>query len=448
MVNRSMILLATGLLLGGCSGPPGTRAERRDADAAGEAYRTGRSDRELPTLAEPLRVDDLLRHAFLANASLEADYHRWRQALERIPQASSWEQPQLGFKYLTSSGVMRTWDRTTLELSQTIPTAGKRGLKADAALSEALTARRRFEQSKFEIQRKVLSAAAEYRVLGQALAAGEENLRLLDALVSTMAQRQRSGKVAQRDVLAVEGMRDTAQNDLKALQAQRPAKAAMLNALLGREAVLPLPWPQEEPPEPVPADDEAILRLAAERNPELAALAAEVRGRKDALGYARRAWVPDLKLGYEVMGDLEASVTGMLMLPLRTGVIRAAIREAHSGLDEAEAMRLASQDDLRSRVVIALAMARDADRQARYFGGVALPRAEGILSSLRSAYRAGSVDYAEVNEGERTLPMIRLARDQSLAAREKALADLEAILAVDRGAWAAAQPKPEEKTHE
>lgn len=448
MVKRPLILLVAGFSMGGCAGPSGTKAERRDADAAGAIYQAPLSERELPALRETPTTDDLLRHAFLANPSLEAEYHRWRQSLERIVPASSWEQPELGFKYLTSSGMMRAWDRTTLEAFQAIPLAGKRGLQADAALAEALASRRRFEQVKFELQRQVLSAAADYRYLGRGIEAAEAEVRLLDALVSTTAGRQRSGTAPGRDALAVRNLREEAENGLRMLQARRGAQAAALNGLLGRDPTLPLSWPAEDPLASIPADDGTLFRLAAERNPELMALAAEIRGRKDALAYAKRLWVPDLKLGYEAMGDLEASLTGMLTLPLRTGRIRAAVRESRSGLDEARAKSVAGELDLRARLVAALAMARDADRQSGLYRETILPRLERIVASLHSGYRDGIVGYADLNEGERALLEVRLARFRALADREQALAELESILAMDRVTWAQTQPKPEEASHE
>lgn len=430
------LLAALGLLLAGCGEPRGFEEEGKVADQAKAAYASPRPERDLPELAEPVAVDDLLRHAFLANASLEADYHLWRQALERVAPASSWEQPQLGFKYLTSSGMMRAWDRTTLEVSQAIPLAGKRGLRADAALAEAVAARRRFENAKFMLQARVLSAAADYGYLGEAVAAQSENLRLLSYVAELAAARLKVGLGRQEDLLKAQVEVETAENALKMLQAQRPAQGAALNALLGREASLPLPFPAAETGEPVLIPDPDLIHLAAERNPELAAMAEEVRGRKDALAYARRAWVPDLTLGYEVMGDLSASVTGMLMLPLRAGRIRAAVREARAAMAEAEARRLGVGDDLKARIVIALAMLRDADRQTALYTEAILPKAEQALAASIAGYgAAGGGDFLDVLDIQRTLLEIRLARAWAVAGRAKAMADLEAALGMDHGTW-------------
>lgn len=440
------VVLLIGMAWGGCVDPKGTEAERRAADAAGAGYARPRAERERPDLsAGPLSADDLLRHAFLANPSLEAAYHRWRQALARVTQAAAWGDPEFSFAYLTSSGRMRTWDRTTLGATQTVPTAGKRSLRARAALAEAVAARHAFEQRKFDIQREVLSAAADYAFLGEALDIHRENARFLRYLAALAAARQKVGLGRQQDLLRAQVALESGENDLAELETRHPQEAARLNALLGRDAALPLPFPQWRGPSDIPASDAEILALAAERNPALAALAAEARARQDALAYARRLWVPDFTLGAEVMGDVESKLMAMFMLPVQWPRLRAMVREAEGALAEAEARLLAAGDDVRVRTVIALSAARDARRQTRLYEKTILPKAEQALVAAIAGYGAGGAaagSFLDVIDSQRMVLMLRLAAARARAAQEKALADLEAILAVDRAAWG---PKTEKE---
>ena len=85
-----------------------------------------------------------------------------------------------------------------------------------------------------------------------------------------------------------------------------------------------------------------LLGYAAERNPELAALAAEAKGRASAVELARLAYVPDLELSFELQGSMERMLMGAITLPLQVPRIRA-------GIDEAKAMRRAAQAALRAR---------------------------------------------------------------------------------------------------
>lgn len=435
MFHRSAFLgILTLIPLPGCGGNPAYLEGKREAQEAGAAYEAPRPERALPPLAEPLRTDDLLRHAFLANAALEADWRHWMEALERIPQAAAWDDPRLRFEYLTSSGRMRAWDRTTLELSQDIPLGGKRALKEDAAVAAALKARRHFESMKFEIQRKVLSEAADYALLGKELEIRLEELELLKTLAGLSATRHATGKDRQESLLKAHLALEEAESALKTLESERAARSGALAALLGREDAALLPFPEPEAPEPLPASDEALIRMAAERSPELSGMAAEVRGREDALAYARRAWVPDLMLGYEVMGDIQASLTGAFTLPLRGRRIRAGVAEAREALRAAEAHWTAARDDLRARLVSALSAARDAERQSLLYRERLLPLAEQALQVVIAAGSTGQ-GLADIVESQRMLLALRLGLARTEAARAKATAELEAILAMDRGTW-------------
>ncbi len=438
-------LLALALLaLAGCREPSGYREDARDAAAAGEAYALPRAERELPAIPDSPTPDDLLQYAFEANATLEADYHHWREALARVSLASAWDAPRLSFGYLTSSGEMRSWDRTTLEVSQGIPLAGRRAVRARQAMAELAAARHHFEGMKFAIQGRVLSGAAEYAYLGRAIDLAREDLRLAEESASLTATRLSTGRGTQADLSGARLMTEEVRNELRMLAARAEAAGADLNALLGRDASLPLPFPSEDPLDEILAGDAEIFRLAAARNHELLGMAAQAQAQRDALAYARRAWVPDLMLGYEVMGDIEARVTGLLTLPLRVGAIRAAVREASAALDAAEAHRQAAYDDMRARTVSALAMARDADRQARLFRDVLAPEAERIAQLRTAAYAsAGAMsDYRDVIEARRALLALRLGEARAVAARASAMAELEEVVATDRSRWAG--PLPEE----
>ena len=159
-----------------------------------------------------------------------------------------------------------------------------------------------------------------------------------------------------------------------------PSQRAALNALLGRDPSAPLGAPSSPPaPRPLPGDDAQLLSLVAARNPELDALAAEIRGRSEGVALARLQYVPDLSLGAGTdLAGLAQTLSGALTLPLlRHEAIEAAIRQAEANQHAAESMRRQSQADLRSQVVQDLIAVRDADRQVALLQSALLPCAAG-----------------------------------------------------------------------
>jgi cobalt-zinc-cadmium efflux system outer membrane protein len=78
----------------------------------------------------------------------------------------------------------------------------------------------------------------------------------------------------------------------------------------------------------------------------------------------------------------------------------------------------------------------DAERQIALFRASILPRADMALASTRAGYASGAVSLRDLLESSRMLLDAREMLAQLLAEREKMLADLEALAAVDAEARA------------
>ena len=112
---RLLLAAAAALGLAGCAiHPKGEKEEREKIEAAGAGYVRRAPPPPLPEKPGP---DDYLRHAFLANADLEARYWEWKAAIEQVPRDASPPNAAVSFDYLFSGGGMKAWDRTTLGIS-------------------------------------------------------------------------------------------------------------------------------------------------------------------------------------------------------------------------------------------------------------------------------------------------------------------------------------------
>lgn len=435
----NLLRTAGGLLLiiglAGCAAP-GEEAERDAAERAGEPYARPRDQRALSPLGSAPSLEDTLQLAFLSNPGLERAYFEWTMALERVPQAGSLDNPRLNFEYLFSKEKLSRWDRTTLGASQMIPFPGKLDASRRGALEAAIAARRRFEDAKFALQADVVEAYAELASTDRFIAVGRRNVGLLREFVDITRARVGAGRALQAELSKAELEAAEAENDLASLEARRAPDLARLNRLLSRDPAAPLSPRLEEGDPPIPGDDAEIFRLAAERNPELAAMAAEVRGQERALDLARKAWFPDLDLSFEVRGSLERMLGAMITLPLRVGAIRAGIREAEAGVRAAQAALRERSDDVRARLVLQLYLARDANRQTRLIRGTFLPKAQQIVDATREAYGTGGASFLELLDAQRALLVLELEAVRMDAMRRQATARLEALCALDFGTLA------------
>jgi outer membrane protein TolC len=251
------------------------------------------------------------------------------------------------------------------------------------------------------------------------LAAGEAGARL-------------AGGSAQDELLRAQSGLDLAHSELANLHAQMPVLVARMNAFLGRAPDAPVPLPVALPHTPsLAAPDAEILARAAERSPELAALASEIAGREDALDLARQAEIPDFGLSFSLTGSAMRSLGGMLTLPLRREAIQGGIDEADALLEAARAARTQYSRDLAASVVLDLVVLRSTERQAALFRDVLVPRAELLARSAESALAAGRGDMTDVLEARRALIDARRTLAELAAEHEKACAAIESASDLD-----------------
>lgn len=441
---RRIAFSLAGLLLAGCAlRPRGEAEERTRAAEAGKAWIAPTEPPPLP--AEP-GPEDYLRQAFLANADLQARYWEWRSEIERVPQASSFPAAALSFSEMFGGGGMTRWDRTTLGISNdpmsNIPFPTKPSAAGRAALEGARAAGLRFEAEKFRIQREVLSTYYDLALHGELIRIEGEGVSLLQQIAAQAAERVKAGSGMQTELLKAQTELDLAENALKNHHANFSGHAARLNALLGRPTDAPVPLPKALPaPRPLPAADGDLLRLGAERSPELAARVREIGAREEALALAKQAWLPDFGLSASLTGSVSRTIGGMAILPTRIPAIRAGIEQARADLKAAEAARSQYGRDLAASFVLNLYVLHNDERQIELFGRSILPRARQAVDLALAAYTTGRGSFLDLADAERTLLDSRLMLARLKMEREKALAAIESWTAVDVETMGAGAPR-------
>jgi cobalt-zinc-cadmium efflux system outer membrane protein len=431
-------LLSLLLAIGGCTvHPPGELEERNAAMRAEKPFQKPFENREITALANNPTPDELVQYALLSNAELEQRFWEWRAAIEQVPQDGT-QTTTLNVSLGTAITNGRAgWGSSTVALSNDpmtdIKWPGKLDAAAKQSLENAKAAGERFQKAKYEIREKVLIAYYDYALNAELIRLEQSDQQLLESTATITDARNRAGSSGQEDVLKAKNEVDLSKNDIANMESQLPGQRAALNALLSRPADAPLPVPTELPPiNSVKYSDQQFIELAAKRNPELAALADEIRGRADGIRLAKLQYIPDFNLstGTDLMGVTQ-SILGQATIPiLRHEALDAAIFQAEADMKASEAMRRQTRNDLAAQVIVDLSTFRDADRQLDLLEHAVLPRAEEMITVARSAYVAGQSSFLDLLDSERSLLAIERMIAQLRAARGKTLADLEAIAAV------------------
>jgi outer membrane protein TolC len=289
-------------------------------------------------------------------------------------------------------------------------------------------------KAKYELRNKVLSAYYDYALNAELIRLEQNNRQLLQTTAAGTEARNRSGSSGQQDVLKAINEVDISGNDIASMESQLPSQRAAINAMLSRPADAPLPAPAELPPaRSLAYGDAELVELAAKQNPELIALADEIRGRHEGIRLAKLQYVPDFNLsaGTDLMGVTQ-SVLGQATIPVfRYEAINAAIAQAEANLRASDAMRRQAGNDLVTLVISDITSIHDADRQLGLFEQTILPRAREVVEIGRSAYETGHASLLDLLEDQRSLIAIERLVANLRITREKHLAELESITTSD-----------------
>ena len=416
------------VLPAGCVFSPAGEDEERDR--AAKAW-PGEADH---ALAPDAGLEELLKHAYLANAGLKERWWAWKAALEQIPQDAS--QPAalaITYEQMFENG-STSWGQSTFGVGNDpmanfkwpakLKTAGR------AALEKARAAGHRFEAARLDLRARVVAAWFDYAVLAETIRVREADAAILETMVDASETRFRAGTAPRQDGIKARTQRDLARNRLETDRAKLPGRRAALNALLNREPLADLAPPASFPsPRTLDATDAEILERLSERNPELMALAREARSRRETVTLRRQEYIPDF--GLAISGDaggLARSLMAMLTAPVtRYPAVEASIAQAKAELEMTRAARRQMAHDLQARAVLLLYDCRNASRQAALYESSILPQSDMVVEAARSAYVAGRVPAVELLDSQRMRLEVRLMRAELRAEREKLLAELEAL---------------------
>lgn len=388
-------------------------------------------------LAPDATLDEVLKSATLSNAGLKERWWAWQAALEQIPQdATPMTTLSVTYAQMIEKG-QTSWAQTTFGVANdpmaNLVWPSKPSTAGRRALELARAAGHRFEAARLELRAKVVVAWFDYAVLAESIRVQEADLAFLETIVEATDARVRAGAAPQQDVVKARTQRELARNRLETGRSKVPGRRAGLNALLNREPLEALDLPGELPPARAFTEkDEEVLARLAERNPELADLARQARGREEAVSLMRQQYIPDFGLGASAdMGGMVRSLMGMLTVPLlRYPAIEASISQAKAELEMTRAMRRQMEHDLKAKAILLLYDLRNVERQVSIYQGTILPQAEQVVEATRAAYTAGQVPAVELLDSQRMRLEVRLMRVELRAEREKMLAELEALAAV------------------
>jgi outer membrane protein TolC len=394
---------------------------------------------------DTLRVESAVRIAREANPMLRAARLQADAAAERIPQAGALPDPELSFGLMNRmvGSLGSTMDPMTMnqvQLTQELPWPGKLGFAKQRAERLALADQLDADDAELMLTARMKSVYYDLAYMDRALAIMANSRDLLRDFVQVSQAMYAVGSGLQQDVLQAQVGVARMTEDITVMVQERVAMAARLNALLGRDATVPIEALElPGPGDPLPGVD-SLMALAAMQRPKLRA--AQERAAAAAAQYraARRELFPDLMLGVSygqrpAFDDMTSLMLGF-RLPIWAGKRQLPMRremQAMQAMAEAEA-----RDTYNETFAQLVEMRADAERSlnlARLYATSIVPQARASVDAALAAYRVGRVDYMTLVENQMTVNRYETESVRLVAAYHKALAEIEALVGSEpRGA--------------
>lgn len=390
--------------------------------------------------ASPLTLgalyERLERHSpRIAASRLQAD-----AAAFRVPGARRPPDPQLQFGVMNyripALAPMAPLTMQQLQVMQMVPLPGKLRLGGAVVEAQALAARARTDDVRWDERSRVAMAFYDLYVAEHSAMVAAESQRLLEEIASTTQAMYAVGDVSQGDVLRARVEVARMSEDIVRMRAMRTAMASRLGGLLDAPpdttfggAVLP------SLPDSLPALAE-LQRAAESDRPMVRAGEAELGGAVAAERLARRELWPDLQVGVQLgqqRGDMGTEWMGSLMLGA-TVPIFARDRQLQMR-SEAAAMRAMARADIvamraetRARVAELHAdFTRSGNLRALYRTTV-LPQAQAAVTASLASFRVGRTTLMALLENQMTVNRYRQELLVLDAEAGKAIAELEMLV--------------------
>ncbi len=440
-----VMLMLLAAVPGGCSGPQDDAfrhyAAANLAPTSQPSIAKQSSLITPPELTENSTLSDYLTYAALNNPGLEAAFHRWQAATQRVAQMRALPDPQLSYRYYTDKMGMGPDMalRQALGISQMIPWPGKLISGAEMAQQEAAAEFHRFQAERLTLLQEVKRAYYEYYYLGRAIAVSEENVRLTVYVEGVARARYAAAAGSHPDVIRAQVELGKLANDLTSLRDMCSSSAAKLNAAMNRPIDAALPIPKQIVASTPTLEERQLLERLAADNPELKSMDREVAARTRGVDLAAQGFLPDFMVGVEWMdatalpgSQMSAEDNWVIMagisLPIWWDKNTAAVREARALRIAALLDRAQMSNRLQADLKMAAYEYRDAGRRVSLYRDTLLPRARESFQATEAAYKTGGASFSDLVDSQRMLLEFQLAYERSLADGQQRLADIQVMI--------------------
>jgi cobalt-zinc-cadmium efflux system outer membrane protein len=387
-------------------------------------------------------LDNYLSYAMLNNAGVKAKFEQFKSAAEQVPQAKALEDPTFTYGYFVEPVETRVGpQRNRFSIMQRFPWFGVIEARTGAASAKAKAAHHQYEAARLELFRQVKDAFFEYAYLRTATDIARRNLELIKHFEEVARSKYRASTATHPDIIRAQVELARYEDVLRSLQELRAPTVARLNAVLNRPADATLSWPQKPPPKQVALEQQKIIELLVQSNPELAALDWQSEAARANLALAKKRFYPNFGVGLDVIqtggalmpntpdsGKDPVILMFSVNIPLWQDSYKAGQRQAQAELQKTQQQKVETENRLIAQTARVLYDVNDAQRKIQLYGDVLVAKAQELVEASESAYKAGNIDFLSLIDAQRMLLRYQLEYERSLTNKEQKIAELEMLV--------------------
>ncbi len=397
---------------------------------------------------QPTDTNDLqvllsyLRYASLNNAELKAKFEEWKAALEQVPQAKALDDPKFTYSYFIEEVETRVGpQRNKFGIMQVFPWFGKIEARTDVATAKAKAAKQRYEANKLKLFWQVKDAFYEFTYLATAINTAKENLELLQHFEEIARTKYRAATARHPDIIRAQVELAKLEDVLKSLEQLREPIVAGLNSVLNRPSDAELTWPKKELPREVKLNRQYIIEALIRTNPKLAELNWEVEAAKAKVELAKKKFYPDIGVGVDWIQTDGATSPGVrdsgkdpvvlmfsMNIPLWRDSYKAAERQAKANVRKTQQQKIDTENKTIAQAIQVLYDVEDSQRKMHLYGDILVLKAEELVQTSESAYRAGTIDFFSLIDAQRMLLRYTLDHERAITNNQQKIAELEMLI--------------------
>jgi outer membrane protein TolC len=389
------------------------------------------------------------------NAEIRAMKERLRQAKAGVPVSTAFDDPTFMYRGW-GTPILRPWDLNQTQhmfmFSQTLPAAGKRELRFEAANQGIDAAEAELEAVKLDIAAKVRAQFYELLRNDDELRLHDEQIELARQSVASARIKYTVGRVPQQDVLKAQVALTKLADHLVMFLQDGDLARARLNTLMGRNPSSPLEIAGEyRSVAPLPSFG-SLQEIAIKNRPELRRIETAIRQSETRVRLTEKDYKPDITVtgGYMLMPSGSANRNGYVAeLSLNLPWLNRSKHDAEIAAAEAAVNVQRSELERQKAAVLqeiqeTLIRANSANRLVELYRDTLRPQAQATLRATSAAYQTDQTDFLNLIDSQNTLLDVEYSYFRALAGFDSRVSDLERAIgtALSRESEVRAEVRP------